>query len=476
MHSTMQIQAQVVRGDGGDLNRRPCSAPVHVPVGWTSTAPLLRFGGRVRRCTGNLVSCTAAAVPSGIGDLCWIERNGGKASPSRAFSTEGAILGEVVGFDESGVTVAPYEEVDGLSLGARVWFDRGMAVVRPDASWRGRVLDALGRPIDNGPLLHQGVTAYPIQARAIPAHRRAHIGTRLRLGVRALDLFTPCCVGQRLGIFAGSGVGKSSLMSMIARGSDADVMVIGLIGERGRELGEFLERTLGPEGRARSVLVVATSDMPAMMRRRAAYLTLAVAEYFRDQGQTVLCLLDSVTRFAMALREIYLAAGEPPTTKGYPPSVFAELPRLLERAGPGEGRGSITGLFTVLVEGDDTNEPIADTVRGILDGHVVLDRRIAEAGRYPAVDVLRSISRTAPGCYAPDERATVARARRLMSAYADMAELIQLGAYRAGSNPQLDEAIAARPALEDLLRQSVDEPPAEGSPFVLLEQAIGVSE
>ncbi|HEX8373950.1 MAG TPA: FliI/YscN family ATPase, partial [Geminicoccaceae bacterium] len=378
------------------------------------------------------------------------------------------------GFGEGGVALVPYGEPRGVTLGARVRLDAGAAHLRPDRSWVGRVVDALGRPADGGPPLRAGPLPYAVRASPMPAARRDGLGSRLRLGVRALDLFAPCCAGQRMGIFAGSGVGKSTLMSMIARGTAADVLVVGLIGERGRELGEFLERTLGPEGRARSVVVVSTSDQPPMMRRRAAYATLAVAEYLRDQGLRVLCLMDSVTRFAMALREIYLAAGEVPTSRGYPPSVFAELPRLLERAGPGlPGSGSITGLFTVLVEGDDTNEPVSDAVRGILDGHVVLDRAIAEGGRYPAVDVLRSLSRTAPGCYALPERELARDARRLMRTYADMAELIQLGAYKAGSNPALDEAIAARPALEALLSQEVDEPPAADGGFALLARALG---
>jgi flagellum-specific ATP synthase len=367
------------------------------------------------------------------------------------------VLAEVVGFTGRGATLLPYGPPQGVRGGARVVLDPATAYVRPDPAWRGRVLDPLGNPTDGGPPLPQGPVAYPVQADPVPAMRRRPLGPRVALGVRALDLFTPCCEGQRIGVFAGSGVGKSSLMSMVARGSAADVLVIGLIGERGRELGEFLHRTLGEEGRARSVVVAATSDMPAMMRRRAAYVTLTVAECLRDRGLRVLCLMDSVTRFAMALREIYLAAGEVPTSRGYPPSVFAELPRLLERAGPGAGEGAITGLFTVLVEGDDTNEPVSDAVRGILDGHVVLDRGIAEGGRFPAVDVPRSLSRTAPGCYAPAERELVREARTLMRAYAEMAELIRLGAYRPGGDPVLDRAVALRPRLEDLLRQEVDE-------------------
>ncbi len=284
---------------------------------------------------------------------------------------------------------------------------------------------------------------------------RARLGARLDLGVRALDCFVTCREGQRLGLFAGSGIGKSTLLAMLAKGAACDVTVLALVGERGREVREFLEDDLGPEGRERAVVVVATSDAPALARRQAGLTAMTVAEYFRDQGKSVLLLMDSLTRYCLALREIGLAAGEPPATRGYPPSVFSELPRLLERAGPGPqgSTGQITALFTVLVEGDDHNEPIADAVRGILDGHVVLDRRIAEAGRYPPIDVLRSLSRAAAGCLSAEDVALVRRARGILAVHADIADLVRLGAYRRGHDAVADEALALAPRVEAILRQ-----------------------
>ena len=279
-----------------------------------------------------------------------------------------------------------------------------------------------------------------------------------------------------MGIFSGSGVGKSILLSMLARYTRCDVSVIGLIGERGREVQEFIEDNLGDDGLAKSVVVVATSDEAALMRRQAAHLTMTLAEYFRDRGNEVLCMIDSVTRFAMAQREIGLAGGEPPTTKGYTPTVFSELPRLLERAGPGTGEGSITGLFAVLVEGDDHNEPIADAVRSILDGHIVMERSIAERGRYPAINVLKSVSRTMPDCIDEEHRPLVTRARQLMATYSDMEELIRLGAYRQGSNPDVDEAISYQPKLEAFLSQTKDEQASIEASYAELARILHSSE
>ena len=381
---------------------------------------------------------------------------------------------EIVGFRDGHALCLPFGPVAGIRLGARAVFRRSDGAVAPSPAWLGRVVDANGEPIDGKGPIARGATAYPLRQSPLLAHERARVGAPIDLGVRALNTFATVCDGQRLGIFAGSGVGKSVLLSMLARNTAADVAVIGLIGERGREVQEFLVDQLGEEGLKRAVVVVATSDEAALLRRQAAYLTLTLSEYFRDQGLRVLCMMDSLTRFAMAQREIGLAVGEPPTAKGYPPTVFAELPRLLERAGPGKvSSGSVTALFTVLVEGDDHNEPIADAVRGILDGHIVMERAIAERGRYPAINILRSISRTMPGCVPVAMRPVLERARGLMSTYADMEELIRLGAYRKGSDPTVDQALALNPALEGFLRQDRDERASIADGYAQLAAIVG---
>src|ERR1700744_4892236 len=364
---------------------------------------------------------------------------------------------EVIGFSGDNAVVMPFGGLDGVRRGCRAVIANASNQVRPSQAWLGRVINAMGEPIDGKGPLPQGGSPMPFRNSPPPAHSRKRVGKPLDLGVRSLNTFLTCCRGQRMGIFAGSGVGKSVLLSMLARNVNADVSVIGLVGERGREVQEFLQDDLGDAGLKRSVVVVSTSDEPALMRRQAAYLTLAIAEYFRDENQDVLVLMDSVTRFAMAQREIGLSAGEPPTAKGYTPTVFTELPRLLERAGPGTGEGSITGIFTVLVDGDDHNEPIPDAGRCILDGHVVMERSIAERGRYPAINILKSVSRTMPKAADPAFLPTINRARRVMATYADMEELIRLGAYRAGTTAEGDEAIKLHEPLEAFLRQGKEE-------------------
>jgi flagellum-specific ATP synthase len=323
-------------------------------------------------------------------------------------------------------------------------------------------------PLPEGPIARRVRAAPPL------ATQRARLAARLDVGVRALNCFATCRQGQRLGLFSGSGIGKSSLLAMLARHTACDVAVLALVGERGREVREFLEDDLGEAGLRHAVAVVATSDSSPFLRRQAAFAAMTVAEYFRDQGKSVLFLMDSITRFCLALREIGLSVGEPPATRGYPPSVFAELPRLLERAGPGlDGSGgSITALFSVLVEGDDHNEPVADAVRGILDGHIVLDRRIAEGGRYPAIDVLRSLSRGVQGCNTTEENALARRARGLLALHADMADMVRLGAYRAGSDPAVDEAVALAPRIETVLHQERDERTNIENGFALLRAAL----
>ncbi|MBB6124128.1 flagellar protein export ATPase FliI [Sphingobium subterraneum] len=376
----------------------------------------------------------------------------------RLDSDDGAVDAEITGLDRGIAHCLPFSEPRGIATGMRATLSIGQDCIRPGPGWLGRMVDGLGRPIDGRGPLAPGDQRRPMRADPPPAAERARVGSRIDTGVRALDLFAPLCIGQRLGLFAGSGVGKSVLLSMLARWTQCDVAVIGLIGERGREVQEFVEDDLGPQGLARSVLVVATSDAPALMRRQAAWTTLAVAEHFRDQGLHVLCLMDSVTRFAMAQREIGLANGEPPASRGFTPSVFAELPRLLERAGPGaQGAGSITGLFTVLVDGGDHDEPVADAVRGILDGHVVLSRAIAEQGRYPAIDILKSVSRTLPHCLSGAQNALRMEARSILSLFGDMEEMARLGAYRAGSNADVDRAMRIAPQIEALISQGKDD-------------------
>ena len=397
-----------------------------------------RLTGRVTQIVGLTVS--VSGFPAPLGAVCAIDRENG--IPVEA---------EVVGFQDEETLLLPYEELTGIRRGDRVSLIQSVPAVAVGDGILGRVLDGRGRCIDgkDQPMLSHRAS---LKVKPISPLNRPRIDEPLSTGVRTIDGLLTCGKGQRLGIFAGSGVGKSTLMGQMARQSSADVNVVCLVGERGREVREFLDRDLGPEGLARSVVIVATSDEPALIRLRAAHLAAAVSEYFRDQGQDVLLMMDSVTRYALAQREIGLAAGEPPATRGYPPSVFSILPKLLERSGRTDS-GSITGFYTVLVEADDANEPISDTVRGILDGHIMLSRKLAHESHWPAIDVLHSISRSMNDITSPEQQQSAAYLKKLMAAYQQSEDLISIGAYQSGSNSEVDLAIKLRPLWNEYLKQ-----------------------
>ncbi|MDR0611536.1 MAG: FliI/YscN family ATPase [Planctomycetaceae bacterium] len=400
----------------------------------------VRLVGTVVQTHGMTIA--AADFPSPVGSVAEIDRSGGEP-----------LVAEVIGFKDELTILYPYSDITGVRRGNRIRLTKTLPRLRVGENLLGRVLNAEGKPVDGLPL--------PVLEDRIlfdntppPASSRPRIDAILATGVRAIDGMLTCGRGQRLGIFAGSGVGKSVTLGMIARYTDADVIVIGLIGERGRELNDFIERDLGADGLKKSVVVVATSNEPALMRVRSPMTTMAIAEYFRDQGKNVLVMMDSLTRFAMAQREIGLAAGEPPTTKGYPPSVFAMLPKLVERAGRSV-TGAITAFFTVLVEGDDHNDPIGDTVRGLLDGHIWLSRKLSTRGHYPAIDPIESISRLMPDICDPDHLKAARLMRKLIGVYLDNEDLISIGAYRTGSNPEIDYAIKMKPIIDQFLQQNI---------------------
>lgn len=419
------------------------------------TTPAASPRGRVRALTG--LSIRAALPGARIGDVAIVER------PERR---GGPLACEVVGFGDravdaaaSDVVLMPLGSLSGVGPDDPVRIEEGAAEVRPNEGWLGRIVDGLGRPIDGRGALPRGEAA-PIDRRPPSALERKAIDKPLATGVRAIDGLITLAEGQRIGLFAGSGVGKSTLLGAIARGTSADCVVVALVGERGREVGEFLEHALGEEGRKKSVVVVATSDAAALERLRAAQVATAVAERFRDEGKSVLLLVDSVTRFARAQREIGLAAGEPPTRRGYPPSAFAILPRLLERAGRGSN-GSITAIYTVLIEGSDMEEPIADEVRGILDGHVILDRGIATRGRYPAIDVAGSLSRVMDAVVDREHAGAARTVRGFVGTYEQKRDLIAIGAYQKGHDAELDRAVSKQAAIDAFLKQD----PREITPF-----------
>jgi flagellum-specific ATP synthase len=421
--------------------------------------PPVQRVGTVTGVAGLIIESDGPNV--GLGELCQI----------RSTRADFSVRAEVVGFREHRVLLMPLGDMAGLHVGCEVAASERppMPVVGPQML--GRVLDALGRPFD-------GLGLLPVMRKsdhpAAPPHplRRQRIRDAFVTGVRAIDAFIPFGRGQRLGLFAGSGVGKSTLMGMIAQKSEADVVVVALVGERGREVREFIEKDLGPEGMKRAIVVVATSDTPAPLRLRAAFTATAIAEAWRDAGKNVLFMMDSVTRFAMAQREIGLAIGEPPATRGYTPSVFALLPRLLERAGTGE-QGAITALYTVLVEGDDMNEPVADAVRGILDGHIVLSRALAHFNHYPAIDVLESVSRLTRDVCTPQEIAHAGKAREHLALYRKNEDLISIGAYQKGANPALDQAVGLHEPLRNFLRQTVEDTTPRAETFANLRTILG---
>jgi flagellum-specific ATP synthase len=413
--------------------------------------------GRVSRIVGLNVEIDGLQLPIG--------------ASVRVEGENGPVVAEVVAVQGQGLVCMPLGALRGVRAGDRAEAADGATTVPIGPELLGRVLDGLGRPIDGGPALHH---APHVSVEHTPPHplTRRMIDEPLPLGVRALDTLVPCGRGQRMGIFAGSGVGKSTLLSMITRGTEAQVTVLALVGERGREVREFIENDLGPDGLRRSVVVVATSDEPALVRLRAAFTATRIAEGFRDEGADVLLLMDSLTRFSMAQREVGLSAGEPPATRGYPPSVFAMLPRLLERAGAAE-RGSITGLYTVLVEGDDLMDPIGDAARSILDGHIVLSRALATSGHFPSIDVLDSISRVGPAVTTPEQRTAATEMRRLLAAYRDAKDLIEIGAYVPGTNPLVDRAIQLREAMDGFLRQDVSDVTPALDAWAWLERIVG---
>jgi flagellum-specific ATP synthase len=405
---------------------------------------LIARAGRVVAVRGSTIECSGP--PSRVGERCRIE-NARSREP---------IAAEVVGFNRGVTMLMPFGAIEGISPGDRVIASNRLPEVPVGRALLGRVVDAFGRPLDDQAPIASGERRN-LRVQAPLAMRRQRVSVPLATGVKVIDSMLTLAKGQRVGLFAGSGVGKSSLMSMMARGTAAGVNVIALVGERSREVREFVEDQLGPDGLRRSVVVVATADEPAVVRCKAAYAATTIAEYFRDQGADVLLLMDSITRFAMARREIGLAVGEPPTARGYTPSVFAELPQLCERSGPGVAAGSITGIYTVLVDGDDMNEPVADTLRATLDGHIVLARELAHAGRYPAVDVLQSVSRLHGVVATPEEIATTRKVLAACALYERNRQLIEIGAYKPGVSAALDRAVQVMPKIQAFLSQSQGE-------------------
>jgi flagellum-specific ATP synthase len=407
--------------------------------------PLIRHGGRVNEIAPGYYRIAGLSKQLMLGERVRLD------------SVRGSIVGEVVRIDADAATIKPYDSNPVARLGDIAW-RMGPLTISPSQRWKGRIIDALGQPVDGKGALAFGERNYATEGSPPAATKRQRVNKALSTGIRVIDLFTPICAGQRIGIFAGSGIGKSTLLAMLAHSQGFDTIIVALVGERGREVRDFVEETM-KDNLERTVVVVATGDESAMLRRQAPATAMTLAEHFRDRGESVLLIVDSITRYAHACREVALAAGEPPVARGYAPSVFGDIPKLLERAGPGEdGLGSITGVFSVLVDGDDHNDPVADTVRGTLDGHIVLDRAIAEQGRYPPVNVLSSISRLAHHVWTSEQRNLVVKLRALVARYEDTRDLRLLGSYQPGSDPELDQAVNLVPRIYEFARQSPGSP------------------
>lgn len=424
-------------------------------------APMGQRSGRIQAFNGLVIE--ALGPDARLGELCEIE------------TQAGPVPAEVIGFRSDRVLLMPYGHVGGISVDSAIRATGQPLKIPVGNALLGRVIDAFGRPLDDKGELAADAE-YPLYREPINPMQRARIDTALETGVRAIDTLLTLGVGQRVGVLAGSGVGKSTLLGMLARQVSADVTVLALVGERGREVGDFLRDSLGPEGLKRSVVLVATSDAPALVRTHAAHAAHAIAEFFRDQGKSVLLVIDSMTRFAMAQREIGLAAGEPPTFRGYTPSVFAQLPKLLERCGRLQNGGAITGIYSVLVEGDDMNEPVTDAMRAILDGHIVLTRDLASRGHHPAIDVLQSASRLMGHAANEEEQMCAVEARRLLATFAASRDLVELGAYQAGANPELDRAVTLKPAFDRHLRQKPSEFTSRASAVAALRSVLAGKE
>ncbi len=422
------------------------------------TADTCKTFGKIDKVIGMMIESIGPVCK--MGDLCKIYSDDFK----------NYTYAEVVGFKNNSVLLMPFEELGGIGVGNFVESTGTCMKIPVSEKLIGRVINAMGQPIDGGPEI-EAAARYEIQSQAANPLTRPRIHDILEFGIRPIDGLLTIGKGQRMGIFAGSGVGKSTLMGMVARNVKADINVIALVGERGREVREFIERDLGPEGMKRSVLVIATSDQPALQRLKCAMTATTVAEYFKDKGKDVLLMMDSLTRFAMAQREIGLATGEPPVARGYTPSIYASMPKLLERTGNFE-KGSITGIYTVLVEGDDVNEPISDTVRGIIDGHIVLSRKIASRNHYPAIDILGSVSRLMNDIVTPEQKAAANKLRNMMSVHEDNYDLVSIGAYKSGTNPELDDAIAHMKGIDSFLCQRVDEKMEYNDTVALMAKAV----